>query len=244
MPKGRRARRVIRKIDTWSVLRLSLLFYFALLLTCLVAGVILWQVAATVGITDNVIKLIKKLGDFSSYQINGGVILRDVALAGVILWQVAATVGITDNIIKLIKKLGDFSSYQINGGVILRDVAFAGVILAIFGACLNALMCVLYNLISDVVGGIRFEMFDEELPARRGRTAGQKTATATASVSGAGPEEFGVAASTARSPGADGNGSVDGNGSPDSHGSPDGNGAGKTPAGRPARGQRAQAQTS
>ena len=45
MPKGRRARRVIRKVDTWSVLKLSLLFYLALLLTFLVAGVILWQVA-------------------------------------------------------------------------------------------------------------------------------------------------------------------------------------------------------
>ena len=193
MPKGRRARRVIRKIDTWSVFRLSLLFYFALLLTCLVAGVILWQVAATVGITDN--------------------------------------------LIKLIKKLGDFSSYQINGGVILRDVAFAGVILAIFGACLNALMCILYNLISDVVGGIRFEMFDEELPVRRGRAAAQKAATASVAISGGGSEEVGMAASTATPPG-------DGVGSPDGNGSTDGNGTGKAPADRPSRRQRAQPQTS
>jgi hypothetical protein len=187
MPKGRRARRVIRKIDTWSVLRLSLLFYFALLLTFLVAGVILWQIASTVGITGNLIKLIKKLGDFSSYQINGGVILRDVALAGAVL--------------------------------------------AVFGALLNALMCVLYNLISDVVGGIRFEMFDEELPARRQR-AGQKTVTAAAPLSGT--EAPAIAAATAMP-----SGSADGSG----NGSGDGNGTGKTPAGWPSRREPAQAPT-
>src|SRR5579871_2378134 len=171
MPKGRRARRVIRKVDTWSVLKLSLLFYLALLLTFLVAGVILWQVAATVGITDNLIKLIKKLGDFSSYSINGGVILKDAAIAGLIL--------------------------------------------AVFGAFLNALVCVLYNLISDVVGGIRLEMFDEELPARRGRSGGGATARATAAVPAAGVagEAVGVAATTALPVDGDGNGSGNGNGS-------------------------------
>jgi hypothetical protein len=190
MPKGRRARRVIRKIDTWSVLRLSLLFYLALLLTFLVAGVILWQVASTVGITDNLIKLIKKLGDFSSYKINGGVILKDAAIAGLIL--------------------------------------------AVFGGFLNALVCILYNLISDVVGGIRLEMFDEELPAGRGR-AGSR-AEAKAKVPAVAMDGAGVAATAALPLGGDGNGS-DGNGS-------DGNGSGSQPNGRPSRRERAQAQTS
>jgi hypothetical protein len=222
MPKGRRARRVIRKIDTWSVLRLSLLFYLALLLTLLVAGAILWQVAATVGITDNLIKLIKKLGDFSSYKINGGVILKDAALAGLIL--------------------------------------------AVFGAFLNALVCVLYNLISDVVGGIRVDMFDEEMPARRGRAAPRPAGRAAAPVPppalsiepSRAPatvalqvESAAAGAAGAAAAAGDGNGSVgdgkgsagDGNGSAgDGNGSAgDGNGSGRTSSRRPNRPPRTKA---
>jgi hypothetical protein len=219
MPKGRRARRVIRKIDTWSVLRLSLLFYLALLLTLLVAGVILWQVAATVGVTDNLIKLIKKLGDFSSYKINGGTILKDAALAGLIL--------------------------------------------AVFGAFLNALVCVLYNLISDVVGGIRVDMFDEEVPARRsraakrpaGRTAARiRTRAPSIESSGAAaamalPAEHAVSGSVVDGNGSagDGHGSVvgEGNGSVVGEGNEavvgEGNGSGRTSPSRPSRQPRTKA---
>jgi hypothetical protein len=110
---------VIRSIDTWSVLKLSLLFYLSLLVTFLVAGVILWQVAAAAGFTDNLAKLIRSLFDLTSYKFHGKVIFRNVA---------------------------------IGGGV-----------LAVFGSFLNALMCVLYNLISDVVGGISVVLVGEDV---------------------------------------------------------------------------------
>jgi hypothetical protein len=152
-------------------------------------------------------------------------LLLTLLVAGTILWQVASTVGITDNVIKLIKKLGDFSTYRIDGGVILKDAALAGLILAFFGAFLNALMCVLYNLISDVVGGVRLEMFDEEVPGRRRRPA---AATVPVGANGA-PSTPG----TPGAPGAPGDGAA-----------PDGNGTHPAPDGRRlSRRERANART-
>ena len=53
LPQGRRVRRVIRKVDPWTVLRFSVLFYLSILLVVLVAGFALWQVASATGVRDN-----------------------------------------------------------------------------------------------------------------------------------------------------------------------------------------------
>src|SRR5207244_12739465 len=53
LPQGRRVRRVIRKVDPWTVLRFSVLFYLSILLVVLVAGVALWEVASATGVRDN-----------------------------------------------------------------------------------------------------------------------------------------------------------------------------------------------
>ena len=141
MPQPQRVRRVIRSIDTWSVLKLSLLFYLSLLVTFLVAGVILWQVAAAAGFTNNLAKLIRSLFDLTSYKFHGKVIFRNAA---------------------------------IGGGV-----------LAVFGSFLNALMCVLYNLISDVVGGISVVLMGEDV--ERSAAAPPSVTVATNGSSGSSP---------------------------------------------------------
>ena len=46
MAQGRRVRRVVRKIDTWSVLKVSALFWLSVVLIMLTAGVLLWAAAA------------------------------------------------------------------------------------------------------------------------------------------------------------------------------------------------------
>ena len=52
--KGRRVRRVIRKVDPWSVLKVSILFYLCIFVVVLVAGIVLWLVAAGLGVISNV----------------------------------------------------------------------------------------------------------------------------------------------------------------------------------------------
>ena len=51
MPQGRRVRRVIRRVEPWTVLRFSVFFYLSIFLVLLVAGEVLWQVASGTGRT-------------------------------------------------------------------------------------------------------------------------------------------------------------------------------------------------
>ena len=116
--KGRRVRRVVRRIDPWSVLKLSLLFYLCLFLVVLVAGIVLWMAASALGIVDNVETFI---GDLLA--------------------------------------LDDFHFVT---GQILRAASLGGLVLVVLGAGANVLMSVLYNLISDLVGGVRITVIEEE----------------------------------------------------------------------------------
>ena len=108
--RRRRARGVIRKIDTWSVFRVSVLFYFALYCVLLVAGVILWAAASATGLRENVESFI-----------------ADLIASG---------------------------KFQFVGGELFRASAIGGAVLVVLGAGANVLLAVLYNLISEVVGGV------------------------------------------------------------------------------------------
>ena len=110
----------MRKIDTWSVFRVSVLFYFALYLVLLVAGAILWAAATATGLRENVESFI-----------------ADLIASG---------------------------KFEFVGAELFRAAAIGGVILVVLGAAANLLLAVLYNLISEVVGGIT--MVVEEIPSR------------------------------------------------------------------------------
>jgi hypothetical protein len=59
---------VVRSVDVRSVLRVSLVFYFCLLLVGLVAWTILWTVAAVAGFTSNVEEFIANLFALDSFH--------------------------------------------------------------------------------------------------------------------------------------------------------------------------------
>jgi hypothetical protein len=87
----RRARLVLRKIDPWSVLKFSLLFYFCLLLIMLLGSAIIFAILKAFGVIANIQKLI---GDLSSspYTISGGRIFRWLFLFGLLGAIVASAV--------------------------------------------------------------------------------------------------------------------------------------------------------
>ena len=118
MSQGRRVRRVIRRVDPWTVLRFSLLFYVCMLIVGMVAGFLLWGAASTTGVIDNVERFFKELFALESFTINGGLIFRSTLIGGAVL--------------------------------------------VLLGTGANVLMAVLYNLTSDVVGGIEVVVLEEE----------------------------------------------------------------------------------
>ena len=59
--RGVRSRRLIRRFDIWSVFKVSVIFYICVFVVMLVAGTVLWNVAAAFGIVTDGEKLVRSL---------------------------------------------------------------------------------------------------------------------------------------------------------------------------------------
>ena len=83
-PKARTSRVVLRRIDPWSVLKLSLIFYLCVCLVLLVAGCILWAGAAAAGVIGNIEGFVADIG-FDDFRFVAGDILRAATIGGLVL---------------------------------------------------------------------------------------------------------------------------------------------------------------
>lgn len=120
---GRRVRVVVRRLEPWSVLKFSLLFYFCVMLIFLFALFLLYWVLSVTGVITSFEKTLGSLMAVKRFQIDGVWVfsrLFAVGLLGVVLWSLV-----------------------------------------------NLFVALLYNLVADVVGGVRV-LFSE--PGERGET--------------------------------------------------------------------------
>jgi hypothetical protein len=84
-----------------------------------------------------------------------------VVVASILLWYVADAFGSIQSIEKSVKTLFDLKSFTIHPSEVAKYVSLGGGILAVCGTFANVLVAFMYNLISDLVGGIRFDVVDE-----------------------------------------------------------------------------------
>ncbi len=112
-----RVRRVIRKVDPWSVLKVSLVFDAIMALIFVLGGVIFWAIFVNAGIPEKINELALLIGLENGINMEGAVYFRIVVLLAVV-WTIAMT--------------GFFT-----------------------------LGAVVYNLISDLVGGIEVVVLEE-----------------------------------------------------------------------------------
>jgi len=112
-----RVRRVIRKIDPWTVLKVSFVFNAILALIFVLGTVIFWSVFVNAGIPDQINELALLIGLDNGFVMEGPVYFRVVLLFAMI-------------------------------GTILMTGFFT-------------LAAVIYNLISDLVGGIEVVVLEE-----------------------------------------------------------------------------------
>ncbi len=94
-------------------------------------------------------------------------------VAAVLLWMAATATGLRDNIEKVIADLIASGKFHFVGWELFRAGAVGGAMLVVLGTTANVLLAVLYNLISDLVGGVSIEV--EERPVSR---AGRKRRSA------------------------------------------------------------------
>ena len=88
-------------------------------------------------------------------------------VAGLVLWTAATATGLRENIEKFIGDLIASDDFKILGPTMLRASILGGLVLVVMGTGASVLFTVLYNLISDVIGGITVVF--EERPSRRNR---------------------------------------------------------------------------
>jgi hypothetical protein len=112
-----RVRRVIRKIDPWTVLKVSLVFNAVMALVTVLGMVVFWSVFVNAGIPERVNELAVTIGIENGITFDGPVYFRIVVLLAIV-------------------------------GTILMTGVFT-------------LGAVVYNLISDLVGGVEFVVLEE-----------------------------------------------------------------------------------
>ena len=126
--RARRVRRLVRHVEPWSVLKVSLILYFCA-----------WAIMLFVGVT---------------------------------LWNLAVNSGLVADIENFVVELFALESFKINADQIFKVAAVGGLVLVLAGSGLTVLGAVLFNLISDVTGGVRLTVVEEETARprpRRGR---------------------------------------------------------------------------
>jgi hypothetical protein len=122
-PAGVRTSRVVlRRIDPWTVLKVSVLFYLSVCIVLLTSGVLLWAAAQSVGVVENI----------ESFMVSVG-----------------------------------FDDFRFRPAQILRASALGGMVLVVSGTFGNVLLTVLYNLINDVVGGLKLTLAEDDSVRRR-----------------------------------------------------------------------------
>ncbi len=85
--------------------------------------------------------------------------------AGVLLWQVAYSTGTIDNLEKFFESFG-WERFQFKGGEIFHGAWTGGLFAAVALTGLAVLAATLFNLITDLVGGIRVTVLEEEVIER------------------------------------------------------------------------------
>jgi hypothetical protein len=91
--------------------------------------------------------------------------------SGVLLWQVAQNTGTIDNVERFFESFG-WESFQFKGGELYHNAWIAGLFVVVGLTGLAVLMATLFNLITDLVGGIRVTVLEEEVVAREDRGLG------------------------------------------------------------------------
>jgi hypothetical protein len=78
--EARKVRRLVRHVDPWSVLKLSLLLALCMWVVALIASVIIWSVANNTGALDSLERFFQENLRLTDFELTGGVLFRQFGL--------------------------------------------------------------------------------------------------------------------------------------------------------------------
>ena len=112
-----------------------------------------------------VTRVVRHIDPWSTFKVSlvFSIVLYGVLLtAGVLLWNVASNTGTIDNVERWFTQFG-WESYELKGGEIFHNAWIAGLFGVVGLTGLGVLSATLFNLISDMVGGVRVTVLEEEV---------------------------------------------------------------------------------
>ncbi len=83
-------------------------------------------------------------------------------VAGVLLWNAAETAGTISDVEQFAKEIFALEEFTFDGESIFNAVALGGLVVAVAATGFAVLIAILLNLISDLTGGIRVTVVEEE----------------------------------------------------------------------------------
>lgn len=191
--RARKVRRIVRHVEPWSVLKISLLFYAALFLIICVASAILWGGARSSGTIDNVESFVTSVGGFGNCEPIDGEEATDSsttttapasdttvpvdqidpdgeeAVVDDVGAEPAEDPGDDEDCREGEQLVGEF---EFEDQRIFQAFALGGIVLVLAGSAANVVMVLLFNLMSDLTGGVRVTVLEEDPPARARTGAG------------------------------------------------------------------------
>lgn len=115
-----------------------------------------------------VTRVLRHVDPWSAFKVGlmFSVVLYVVLLtAGVLLWNVAANTGTLANIERWFTQFG-WETFELNGSEIFRNAWVGGLFAAVGLTGFIVLVATMFNLVSDMVGGIRVTVLEEEVVER------------------------------------------------------------------------------
>lgn len=190
--RGRRVRRTVRHIDPWSVLRISLLFHAALFLIICVASALLWTGARASGTLDNLESFITSVGGFGNCEpIEGATTTTTTTTTApddeVDQLDPDRATTTADEGLDVVEEpesvvpdddedcgegrelVGEF---RFEDARIFQAFAFGGVVLVLAGTGATVVLVLLFNLMSDLTGGIQMVVIEHDVRRRKQGSAG------------------------------------------------------------------------
>lgn len=94
---------------------------------------------------------------------------------GALLWRVAQNTGTVDNVERFFENFG-WTSFEFNGGAIYHEAWVAGLFAVVGLTGVAVLLATVFNLITDLVGGIKVTVLEEEFsPGTASRRSGHRS---------------------------------------------------------------------
>ena len=180
----RKKDRIIRHVEPWSVLKISVLFFASIFLIICIASAVLWNAARSAGAIDDVESFITSLGfgncedieptettpeeetpstvDASQPQVGGD----STTTSSSVPEPEDERSSIPDEDGECAEGQRLVGGFKFEDERIFQSFALFGIVLVLSGAATSVVMALLFNLISDLTGGVRVTVLEEE-PTRR-----------------------------------------------------------------------------